>query len=53
MLILTRKLGQKIVIADDIIITLVDVKANSVRIGIEAPDEIKVLRKELVDGSKS
>ena len=47
MLVLTRKADEQIVIGDDIKITLVRVRGNSVRIGIEAPREVRVLRGEL------
>ncbi|MDE0866389.1 MAG: carbon storage regulator [Rubripirellula sp.] len=47
MLVLTRKSDEQIVIGDDIKITLVRVRGNSVRIGIEAPREVRVLRGEL------
>ncbi len=47
MLILSRKNRQQILIADHIVITIVQVKGNSVRLGIEAPAEVKVLRGEL------
>jgi carbon storage regulator len=48
MLVLTRKLGQKVVIAEDITVTLLEIGGNKVRLGIEAPDHIRVLRSELV-----
>lgn len=47
MLVLTRKIDEQILIGDDIKITLVRVKGNTVRIGIEAPKNIRVLRGEL------
>ena len=47
MLVLTRKIGEEILIGDDIKITLVRVKGNGVRIGIEAPRDVAVLRGEL------
>lgn len=47
MLILTRKLGERILIGDDIVVRLVRVDANSVRIGIEAPHDVRILRAEL------
>jgi carbon storage regulator CsrA len=47
MLVLTRKLGQKLVIGQDITVTIVEVVGNKVRLGIEAPDDIRVLRSEL------
>ncbi|MEM6688451.1 MAG: carbon storage regulator CsrA [Planctomycetota bacterium] len=47
MLVLTRKLNEEIVIGDDIKITLVKVKGGSVRLGIDAPRGVKVLRGEI------
>ncbi len=47
MLILTRKKDEAIRIGDDIVITVVAVEKNSVRIGIEAPKELRILREEL------
>lgn len=47
MLILTRKLGESITIGDDVRITVMAVKGNQVKIGIEAPTETKVHREEI------
>jgi carbon storage regulator len=47
MLVLSRKLGQKITIGDDIVLSIVRIDANQVRIGIEAPREVPILRAEL------
>ena len=47
MLVLSRKLNQKIKIADNITIEVLKVKGNTVRLGITAPMEIRVLRGEL------
>ncbi|TWU46235.1 Carbon storage regulator [Rubripirellula tenax] len=47
MLVLTRKVDEQILIGDDIKITLIRVRGNSVRIGIEAPREVRVVRGEL------
>ena len=48
MLVLTRKQEEKICIGDEIVITLLRVKGKSIRLGIEAPDKVCVLRGELV-----
>jgi len=53
MLVLTRKLGERIRIDKDIILTVVDVKGNRVRVGIEAPPRIHILRDELTDRSQT
>jgi carbon storage regulator len=50
MLVLTRKPEEKIVIGGNITITLLSCDGNRVRIGIEAPREVGVLRAELLDG---
>lgn len=47
MLVLTRKAQEKIRIGDDIVVTVLRTKGNAVRIGIEAPEDIRVLRGEI------
>ncbi|TWU47102.1 carbon storage regulator [Rubripirellula reticaptiva] len=47
MLVLTRKVNEEILIGDDIKITLIRVRGNSVRIGVEAPRSVRVVRGEL------
>jgi len=49
MLILTRKIGESIIVGDNITIKIVETGKNSVRIGIDAPKEISVLRQEVFD----
>jgi carbon storage regulator len=49
MLVLSRKRDERIVIGDNIVITIVDVRGDKVRLGIEAPPEIPVHRQEIVD----
>jgi len=49
MLILTRKLDQKILIGKDIVITIINIDSKSVRVGIDAPKEIPILRPEAKD----
>ena len=47
MLILTRRLGEKVIVGDDVVISILDVRGDSVRIGIQAPRDIPVFRKEV------
>lgn len=49
MLALTRKIGEKIMIGDDIVLTVFDIKGDSVRLSIEAPKDIKIYRGEIYD----
>lgn len=53
MLILSRKIDQKIRIGDDIVITLIDVKGDQVKIGVEAPSDVKVYRQEVFEAIQS
>jgi carbon storage regulator len=56
MLILTRRIGETLIVGDDVKITVLAVRGNQVRIGIDAPKDVEVLREELVgrphDGKK-
>jgi len=47
MLVLTRKVGEKLLIGDDVVISIVEVNRGSVRIGVEAPHHVSVLRFEV------
>lgn len=51
MLVLSRKPLQSVMIGQDIRITIVKVERNQVRIGIEAPRDVTILRNELVDSN--
>jgi carbon storage regulator len=46
-LILTRRIGEKIVIGDNVTITVLGVKGNQIRVGIEAPRDVPVHREEI------
>ncbi len=49
MLVLSRKKNESIIINDDIVITVVEIRGDKVRLGIEAPKEISVHRREVWD----
>ena len=52
MLVLSRKPGEKILIGEDITVTVVRIGPNTVRIGIEAPRSMKIVREELNEGQQ-
>jgi len=47
-LVLTRRKNQSIVIGDDVVVTVLEVKGDSIRLGITAPREVQVYREELL-----
>lgn len=47
MLILSRRVGEKIVIGDEVTVSIVEVRGDQVKIGIEAPRSVKVFREEV------
>lgn len=48
-LVLSRKLGEKICIGDNITLVVVDIDRGKIRLGVEAPRDVPVFRKELMD----
>ena len=53
MLILSRKTDQQIKIGDDITLTIIEIRVDQVKIGVEAPKSIKVFRQEVFSAIKS
>lgn len=49
MLVLSRKKGERLLIGDDIVITVVQVAGNKTRLGVDAPKSVRILRDELQD----
>ena len=48
MLVLSRRIGETLLIGDDIKVTVLNITGNQVRIGIAAPQEVQILREEIV-----
>lgn len=53
MLVLTRKSGESLIIGETIAVTIIEVRGGQVKIGVEAPREIAVYRKELLEKIRS
>jgi carbon storage regulator len=49
MLILTRRVGETVMVGNDVAVTIVGVKGNQIRIGIDAPKNVAVHRKEIYE----
>lgn len=53
MLILTRKIGEVLLVGDDVEITVLNIRGNQVKLGVNAPKEISVHRQEIYDKIKA
>ena len=53
MLILSRKVNEKVVIGEDISVSIIEIRGDQVRIGIDAPKSVKVFRQEVFDAIKA
>jgi len=53
MLILSRKINEKIMIGDDISVSIIEIRGDQVRIGVDAPKAVKVFRQEVFDAIKA
>jgi len=53
MLILSRKVNEKVVIGEDVTISIIEIRGDQVRIGIDAPKTVKVFRQEVFDAIKA
>ena len=52
MLVLSRKKGESVIIRENIVVTVVDIRGDKVRLGIEAPKDVLVHRREVYDAIK-
>jgi carbon storage regulator len=53
MLVLSRRVGEQLVIADDIVLTVIEVRGDGVRLGIDAPRSVRIHRVEVLDAVRS
>ncbi|HPC70568.1 MAG TPA: carbon storage regulator CsrA [Treponema sp.] len=53
MLILSRKLNEKIMIGEDISVSVIEIRGDQVKLGVEAPRTVKVFRQEVFDAIKA
>ena len=53
MLVLKRKAGESIIVADNIEIKIIEVEEGRIKIGIDVPKEVSIVRKEVLDETKS
>ena len=53
MLILSRKINEKIMIGDDVSVSVIEIRGDQVRLGVDAPKTVKVYRQEVFDAIKA
>jgi carbon storage regulator len=53
MLILSRRINEKIMIGDDISISIIEIRGDQVRVGVDAPKTVKVFRQEVFDAIRA
>ena len=53
MLVLTRRVGEKLIIGDDVIVTILECKGKQARVGIDAPRSVQIVREELLTAAES
>jgi carbon storage regulator len=53
MLILSRRINEKIMIGDDVSISIIEIRGDQVRVGVDAPRTVKVFRQEVFDSIKA
>jgi len=53
MLILSRKINEKIIIGEDISVSIIEIRGDQVRIGVDAPKTVKVFRQEVFEAIKA
>lgn len=53
MLILSRKMNEKIMIGEDIVLSIIEIRGDQVKIGVEAPKSVKVFRQEVYEAIKN
>lgn len=53
MLILSRKMNEKIMIGEDISLTIIEIRGDQVKVGVEAPKSVKVFRQEVYEAIQS
>jgi carbon storage regulator len=53
MLILTRRVGEAVIVGDDVTVTIVGVKGHQIRIGISAPKDVSIHREEIYERIRS